>query len=99
VSAKAPPGAIVGLYVDLVARVNVDDVIETRSGRRYAVLAVRVQARGKRAGRQHLRCIVIDPSADYAALIARFGADAKLHRIRWYARKKGSASAGTSRGA
>ena len=97
----APVGAIVGLHVDLRERVSVDDVIETRTGRRYAVLAVRMQGRGKHAGRQHLRCIVIDPEADYDALIARFGVNAKLHRIRWYTRKKGrgSARAGAGRGA
>jgi hypothetical protein len=75
---KAPAGAIVGLYVDLVERVDVDDVIETQTGRCYRVLAVRVQQRGKAKGRHHLRCLVLD--ADDTA------GGSKIHRIRWYKR-------------
>lgn len=76
----APAGAIVALYVDLVSPVAVDDVIETESGRRYSVIAVRVQARGKHEGRQHLRCIVMpDDEPQHGE---------KTHRIRWYSRSK-----------
>lgn len=76
----APVGAEVGLYVDLVAPVEVGDVIETRSGRRYGVLSVRVQERGKHAGRQHLRCLVVEPE---------FVPGGRVHRIRWYRRPGG----------
>lgn len=92
----APAGAEVGLYVDLVASVEVGDVIETRTGRRYGVVNVRVQERGKRRGRQHLRVIVLE-SDDRALSI--WGArdanglaaprDPVIHRIRWYARGGG----------
>ena len=75
-----PAGTEVGLYVDLVASVAIGDVIETRSGRRYGVTAVRVQLAGKNAGRQHLRALVL--AEDDAAT-------GKVHRIRWYARKRG----------
>lgn len=74
----APIGAAVRIYVDLVAPVAIDDVIETQSGRRYHVIGVRVQARGKHAGRQHLQCLVVpsnwlpDPPTG------------TLHPIRWY---------------
>lgn len=74
----APVGAVVSLYVDLRALVAPDDVVETQSGRTYRVVSVRVQIRGKHAGRQHLRCIVIDERP----------AVARVHTIRWYRRAK-----------
>lgn len=83
----APIGAEVGLYLDLQERVALGDIIETRSGRRYAVLAVRVQERGKNRGRQHLRVIVLASNEDPPT-------GARIHRIRWYSRNKGSARAG-----
>lgn len=73
----APAGAVVKLYVDLVAPVAPRDVIETQTGRRYSVLSVRVQLRGARAGRQHLQCLVLgvdDPPTG------------EVHKIRWYKR-------------
>ena len=85
----APVGAIVGLYVDLVARVSDGDEIETRSGRRYAVIGVREQLRGSNAGRQHLRAVVLDEAAPRTT--------GTVHRIRWYARKGGSGRAGSRR--
>lgn len=75
----APAGAIVKIYVDLRACVDIGDVIETQTGRRYSVVAKRVQARGKHAGRQHLICSVMginDP----------LPTTGMLHRIRWYPR-------------
>lgn len=81
----APVGASVRLYVDLVAQVATGDLIETSSGRRYSVIGVRVQARGKHAGRQHLQCLVVpngwlpDPR------------EGTLHRIRWYKRRHSDA--------
>jgi len=79
----APAGAIVSLYVDLVAPVAIDDIIETHTGRLYRVLAVRVQQRGKHAGRQHLRCLVLD--GDDTAV------GSTIHRIRWYKRGRSAA--------
>ena len=84
----APAGAVVSLYVDLVARVAVEDVIETQSGRRYRVLGVREQTRGKHVGRQHLSCLVLgadDPDATH-----RFDdtMGPRLHQIRWYPRPR-----------
>lgn len=76
---KAPAGAIVKLYVDLVAPVDLNHIIETQTGRRYAVLDVRVQQRGKHAGRQHLNCIVLGDDE-------KIGEQSTVHRIRWYAR-------------
>jgi hypothetical protein len=77
----APAGAEVGIYVDLVERVELGHVIQTQSGRRYLVVAVRVQLRGVHAGRQHLRCVVLDASAQIGS--------ATVHEIRWYKRRRG----------
>jgi len=78
----APAGAIVGIYVDLKACVDVGDVIETTSGRRYSVVAKRVQARGKHVGRQHLRVSVMAPDDPLPAT-------GILHRIVWYQHGRG----------
>lgn len=75
----APAGAIVSLYLDLVASVDPNDIIETGTGRRYAVLQVRVQERGKHAGRQHLRAIVLGGDE-------QIGENSVIHHIRWYSR-------------
>lgn len=90
----APAGAIVSLYVDLVADVGTGDVIATQSGRRYRVVDVRVQKRGKHVGRQHLRCIV-DPGAEPDEMVyagpegeTRAGV---VHTIRWYKRARRAA--------
>ncbi len=74
---KAPAGAIVRIFVDGGA-VAVGHVIETRTGRRYEVLGVRVQKRGKHKGRQHLLVIVL-PDGDPAR--GRY-----VHRLAWYKR-------------
>lgn len=98
----APAGAIVRLYVDLLARVEADHIIRTQSGRRYRVLTVRVQARGKHAGRQHLVCSVLGPGDLVWCVGETQGApsnrecmacgergqacDQRVHDIRWYTR-------------
>ena len=74
----APAGAVVRIFVDSSEAVAVGHVIETTSTRRYEVLGVRVQQRGKHAGRQHLECLVL-PDGDPAR--GRF-----VHRIFWYKR-------------
>lgn len=85
----SPIGALVRLYVDLERQVNTGDVIETRTGRGYLVLGVRIQARGKHAGRQHLQCSVM--GTDWlAAGLASAPDGAYVHRIRWYRRKRGA---------
>lgn len=80
---RAPAGAIVALYVDLVSPVAIGDIIATRSGRRYGVMAVRVQERGKHAGRQHLRATVLERDGE-------LGGGCVVHRIRWYRRDRAS---------
>lgn len=79
---SAPVGAVVNLYVDLVAIVKPGDVIETRSGRRYSALTVRVQLRGMNKGRQHLSALVLGDEATPDG--------ATVHRIRWYRRDRAS---------
>jgi len=68
---------VVGIYVDLVARVEVGRVIQTQTGRRYGVASVRVQLRGKHRGRQHLRCVVLADDDVTCGMV---------HEIRWYKR-------------
>jgi hypothetical protein len=77
----APVGTEVGIYVDCRDQVDVDDLIVTTSGRTYLVVGVRVQQKGKNAGRQHLRAVVLDET-DARAL----GASRTRHIIRWYER-------------
>lgn len=79
---KAPAGAVVKIYVDLRAHVAPDDVIETESGRKYLVLTVRRQARGKHRGRQHLSCVVLGEERYQRK------AGALIHKIRWYKRQR-----------
>lgn len=88
----APVGAVVRLYVDLERQVNEGDVIETRTGRGYRVLSVRVQARGKHAGRQHLHCAVM--GVDWIDSLKQWNPPLPpgswVHRIRWYRRERGA---------
>lgn len=86
----APAGAIVSLYVDLLAHVQPKDIIETRSGRRYSVLAVRVQGRGKNAGRQHLQARVMgaDERHPFEGMQPDHPQIPTVHRIRWYRRDR-----------
>ena len=88
---KAPAGALVSLYVDLVVQVDLCDVIETQTGRRYQVLAVRKQTRGKHIGRQHLKCIVLGPNDPGFSHRFDDTMGPRLHRIRWYKRAKRAA--------
>ena len=72
-------GAVVGLYVDLVQPVAVNDAIRTSTGRTYQVLTVRVQLKGRHRGRQHLTCVVTDAEPPAGVVI---------HHIRWYKRTR-----------
>jgi hypothetical protein len=91
----APVGAIVGLHLDGMEPIMLDEIIETQSGRRYRVLDVRVQVRGKHVGRQHVRALVLGkPTFDELAREAAAGATyngtqtlpPRVHHIRWYPR-------------
>jgi hypothetical protein len=68
----APIGANVGLYVDLVERVSVGDIIETRSGRRCVVVE-----------RDADHKIVATQNGDGIDIAE---VRTKIHRIRWYVR-------------
>lgn len=72
-------GTTVRIYVDSIARVQIGDVIETQTGRRYGIVAVREQRRGKHVGRQHLRCVVLESGQELHA-------ETRVHRIGWYRR-------------
>lgn len=75
----APVGAEVGIYVDMRERLEVGDVLETGSGRRYGVAKIRVQTRGRHVGRQHLRVVVLDRDAPCSGA---------MYVIHWYARRR-----------
>lgn len=55
------------------------DYLQTRSGRRYLVLAVRVQRKGKHVGRQHVTALVVAPEH-------KVEQDARVHSLRWHSR-------------
>lgn len=77
---KAPAGSVVTIYFD-GEPVSPVDVIETSTGRHYWVLEVRLQKKGKHAGRQHLACLVL--GEDWATVVGR---DPIVHTLRWYKR-------------
>ena len=78
---KAPAGAEVGIYIDMIERVRPGDVITTGTGRRYGIVRVRVQERGQHRGRQHLRCLVLGPDDVVEG-------HARIFEIRWYRRRR-----------
>jgi hypothetical protein len=51
----------VSIYYDGSTELDQGDALRTPTGRLYVVAHVRVQQRGKHAGRQHLRCAVFSP--------------------------------------
>jgi hypothetical protein len=73
-----PIGSLVGLYYDSPRTVVEGDYLQTSTGRTYLISDVRRQVRGARAGRWHLKCIVVN--ADDVA------AGAVVHPVRWYRR-------------
>lgn len=85
----APDGAVVKIFVDSDELIREGHVVETRSGRRYLVLSVRLQLRGKHIGRHHLSALVV-PKDDACPT-------QKTHRIRWYARTRGAGVKGSNR--
>jgi hypothetical protein len=56
-----PIGSIVSLYYDGWAVAEEGDVIQTTTGRSYRVISNRIQEKGKHAGRQHIKAMVIEP--------------------------------------
>ena len=72
----APVGAVVGIFYDSPREVRVDDAIVTGTGRTYLVVSVRRQARGRHAGRWHLRCLVARAVPEGARVLP----------LRWYRR-------------
>lgn len=67
------------LYYDSPTPVEEGDFIQTPTGRTYLVTFVRIQTKGKHAGRQHLVTVVWDSEDPLPA-------DAVVHPIRWYSR-------------
>ena len=77
-----PPGREVRLFYDATDReVGVGDELETTTGRRYLVLAVRRQKRGVRVGRWHVRAVVLAPGATRDP-------DSVVHPVYWYRRSR-----------
>lgn len=56
----AAAGSVVGIYYDGRHVMAEGEALRTPTGRTYVVVSNRVQARGRHAGRQHLRCLVVD---------------------------------------
>lgn len=78
--AGKPPGSEVGLYYDAERRVLIgDEIVTATTGRRYLVLAVRIQMRGEHEGRQHLRCVVLADDHERDP-------DSGVHTVHWYRR-------------
>lgn len=73
----APPGAIVKLYIDGAFQLQVGDVVITQTGRRYDVVSIRVQSRGRHVGRQHFTARVMAPDEPPRE---------RWVQIRWYRR-------------
>jgi hypothetical protein len=74
----APLGAEVSLYYDAARPIQVDEFLQTPTGRTYRIIGVRIQQRGKNVGRQHLRAVVSDPAEITEGDVVRV--------IHWYAR-------------
>lgn len=86
----APAGALVRMYYDVTDErgevrsgdaVRPGDVIETKTRRRYGVVEVRQQTRGKHAGRWHLRCVVLERDEETPG--------ARVWPLYWYPRSRG----------
>ena len=73
-----PLGSIVSLYYDGFDVVEVDEVIQTQTGRSYRCISNRVQEKGKYKSRQHIKALVID-QADITE-------DDVVHPLYWYRR-------------
>lgn len=76
---KAPAGSLVSIYMDTTREIVVGDEIETRAGRRYEVEHVRIQARGRHAGRKHMQVRVLENDHPRDP-------DVTVHPLWWYSR-------------
>jgi hypothetical protein len=77
VTPGALPGEVVKLTYDSpLHKLTEGDYLQTPTGRLYEVLAVRVQEKGKHAGRQHLTAIV---SSGHPP-------DVNVYPLHWYPR-------------
>lgn len=79
----APVGSNVSLYMDTPRDIQPGDYIVTHSGRSYLVDSVRIQQRGKHAGRKHMRVIVVDP-----ATVPHGDDEEVIHPLFWYSRNR-----------
>ena len=75
-----PLGTECTLYYDSPREVEAFDVIRTQAGTCYRVLEVRIQERGKHAGRKHLKCLRIAPED--------VEEDDTIHPLYWYSRER-----------
>lgn len=75
---RAPVGAVVGIYYDGHAQLELGHALKTPTGRTYVVVAIRRQQRGKHRGRWHLRCLVADAPP----------AGVPCHPLYWYRRDR-----------
>lgn len=75
----APIGATVKLYYD-GRKLEPGDFLRTPSDRLYLVISIRVQARGRHVGRQHLLCSVASSPRPGARVVPLF----------WYRRRRRS---------
>jgi hypothetical protein len=78
----AQVGDVVRLYYDDAPPVAEGEDLRTEAGRLYEVLAVRVQTKGKHAGRQHIAALVA----------AGCPPDVVIHPLHWYPRGKSHGS-------
>lgn len=73
------PGESAAIYYDGWQQVEEGDYLRTPTGRTYLVQHVRIQAKGKHVGRQHLSAVVMEP--DHVP-----EPDARVHPLYWYRR-------------
>ncbi len=76
-----PIGSNVYLYLDCFEDLDIGDLVVTGTLRTYRITSVRVQTRGMRIGRQHVRADVVDHDE---AMAER--EDEKVVEIAWYKR-------------
>jgi hypothetical protein len=81
VTCGAPIGAVVRLYVDMLAALEPGDVLSTPAGTHYAVVSARRGRGPVHPHRQYLEALKVEVPA----------AGARVVILRWYRRKRRSA--------
>ena len=71
-----PVGGVCRITYDSPRPVAAGDALRTPSGRTYQVREVRIQKRGRHAGRKHLRLLVVDDAPPGVT----------VHPLIWYKR-------------